>query len=176
MGRNNLLIRLFFVSLQKDNIIYNYGTGKKISGRYTGLWEAAWWRMYLCGQDWFDLSDGAKILCIPESSQTVRQVVVVQYPEVRVMTDTSDFICWVSPISEVRVGLTEHLLPVYTKRSDMVNGGFIQDFCRADMVMQTPKAIYVFEQFLHRDTNRGRVENKRRIKTLIEFIDNPIRK
>ena len=37
MGRNNLLIRLFFVSLQKDNIIYNYGTGKKISGRYTGL-------------------------------------------------------------------------------------------------------------------------------------------
>lgn len=35
------------------------------------------------------------------------------------------------PNKEVRVGLTEHLLPFYTHRSDMVNGGFIQDFCRA---------------------------------------------
>ena len=35
------------------------------------------------------------------------------------------------PNKEVRVGLTEHLLPIYTHRSDMVNGGLIQDFCRA---------------------------------------------
>jgi len=52
------------------------------------------------------------------------------------------------PNKEVRVGLTEHLLPVYTKRSDMVNGGFIQDFCRALLREDLDKAFVVMRAYL----------------------------
>ena len=52
------------------------------------------------------------------------------------------------PNKEVRVGLTEHLLPLYTKRSDMVNGGFIQDFCRALLREDLEKALVVMRAYL----------------------------
>ena len=52
------------------------------------------------------------------------------------------------PNKEVRVGLTEHLLPVYTKRSDLVNGGFIQDFCRALLREDLEKALIAMRAYL----------------------------
>ena len=52
------------------------------------------------------------------------------------------------PNKEVRVGLTEHLLPLYTKRSDMVNGGFIQDFCRALLREDLEKALVAMRAYL----------------------------
>ena len=52
------------------------------------------------------------------------------------------------PNKEVRVGLTEHLLPLYTHRSDMVNGGFIQDFCRALLREDMEKAMLVMRSYL----------------------------
>ena len=52
------------------------------------------------------------------------------------------------PNKEVRVGLTEHLLPLYTHRSDMVNGGFIQDFCRALLREDLEKAFTVMRAYL----------------------------
>jgi len=52
------------------------------------------------------------------------------------------------PNEEVKVGLTEHLLPLYTKRSDMVNGGFIQDFCRALLREDMEKALTVLRAYL----------------------------
>ena len=52
------------------------------------------------------------------------------------------------PNEEVRVGLTEHLLPLYTKRSDMVNGGFIQDFCRSLLREDMEKAFTALRAYL----------------------------
>ena len=52
------------------------------------------------------------------------------------------------PNKEVRVGLMEHLLPWYTKRSNMVNGGFIQDFCRALLREDLEKALVVMRAYL----------------------------
>ena len=52
------------------------------------------------------------------------------------------------PNKEVRIGLTEHLLPLYTHRSDMVNGGFIQDFCRALLREDMDKAMTVLRAYL----------------------------
>ena len=52
------------------------------------------------------------------------------------------------PNKEVKVGLTEHLLPLYTHRSDMVNGGFIQDFCRALLREDMEKALHVLRAYL----------------------------
>lgn len=52
------------------------------------------------------------------------------------------------PNKEVRVGLTEYLLPLYTHRSDMVNGGFIQDFCRAVLRDDLEKALIVMRAYL----------------------------
>ena len=52
------------------------------------------------------------------------------------------------PNKEVRVGLTEYLLPLYTHRSDMVNGGFIQDFCRAVLRDDLEKALMVMRAYL----------------------------
>ena len=52
------------------------------------------------------------------------------------------------PNKEVRVGLMEHLLPWYTKRSNMVNGGFIQDFCRALLREDLEKAFVVMRAYL----------------------------
>lgn len=52
------------------------------------------------------------------------------------------------PNKEVRVGLTEHLLPLYTHRSSMVNGGFIQDFCRALLQEDMGKAFTAMRAYL----------------------------
>ena len=52
------------------------------------------------------------------------------------------------PNKEVRVGLTEHLLPLYTHRSDMVNGGFIQNFCRALLREDMETAMTVMRAYL----------------------------
>lgn len=52
------------------------------------------------------------------------------------------------PNEEVKVGLTEHLLPLYTKRSDTVNGELIQDFCRALLREDLNKALTVLRAYL----------------------------
>ena len=52
------------------------------------------------------------------------------------------------PNKEVRVGLMEHLLPWYTKRSDMANGGFIMDFCRALLREDLEKAFTAMRAYL----------------------------
>lgn len=52
------------------------------------------------------------------------------------------------PNKEVRVGLMEHLLPWYTKRSNMANGGFIMDFCRALLREDLEKAFTAMRAYL----------------------------
>ena len=52
------------------------------------------------------------------------------------------------PNKEVRVGMMEHLLPVYTHQSNMTNGGLIQDFCRAVLKEDLNKACIVLRAYL----------------------------
>lgn len=52
------------------------------------------------------------------------------------------------PNKEVKVGLTEHLLPWYTKRSDTINGNLIQGFCRALLREDLEKALTVMRAYL----------------------------
>ena len=52
------------------------------------------------------------------------------------------------PNKEVRVGLTEHLLPYYTHQSDLANGSLIQQFCRALLNEDMERALTVLRSYL----------------------------
>ena len=52
------------------------------------------------------------------------------------------------PNKEVKVGLSENLLPVYTNRSDFENAGLIQNFCRALLREDLEKALSVMRAYL----------------------------
>ena len=52
------------------------------------------------------------------------------------------------PNKEVRVGLTEHLLPYYTHQSDLANGSLIQQFCRALLNEDMERALSVLRSYL----------------------------
>ena len=52
------------------------------------------------------------------------------------------------PNKEVRVGLTEHLLPYYTHQSDLANGSLIQQFCRALLNEDMEKALTALRSYL----------------------------
>ena len=52
------------------------------------------------------------------------------------------------PNREVRVGLTENLLPVYTRRSDFENASLIQTFCRAVLREELDAAFTAMRAYL----------------------------
>lgn len=52
------------------------------------------------------------------------------------------------PNKEVKVGLSENLLPVYTNRTDFENAGLIQNFCRALLREDLEKALTVMRAYL----------------------------